>query len=145
MKRFLILFVALVVGGCVQGGISEVHPAVYQTLEFVNDGHNVVRGVSVRYGSVNLPSGTAHQEYFPNRITGWSESHVYPIPESMTVHWISDDGESHDVVLPGERLAREVQHFAGFRFSFVDTYVDLYVINKNGPMELENVKVFSSK
>lgn len=132
-------------GGCVQDGITQMGHPVFHTLEFVNDGKNMVRNVTLHYGSVTLPSGTAHQEYFPNHVPAWSESHAYPVPTSMMLHWTSDNGTPHDAVLPAESVVREVQHFAGFKISFVDSYVDLYVINRKSPMENESVKVFSSK
>lgn len=147
-RAVTIAALTLAAAGCVHAEIA-MSGKVSQIFEFGNDGHGIVRDVKVHYGSLVIPSGTAHSEFDPNHMTPVSEAWDAVIPESAEIHWVSAGGSAHDVTAPIRSFVLKPSCFDGFRFMFVDDHVDLYIINRKGDctklFDVETTKVFSSK
>ena len=142
---FLVPVLALVVCGRIEARSST---SVYQMVEIGNLGHGPVTGVKVNYGETVIPAGDNLKVMFAHQPMVVAETRMMHVPESATVHWITEDGIPHNVPIKLSALHVDQSLFVGFRFVIVDSNVDVFSISKTQywpkDVDLVRAKIFSA-
>lgn len=137
---------SMLLSGCVST-VANTGKRIFQRFEFGNDGRGEVNDVKIQYGDLLIPTGT-HRRYWPNHLTGFSETLTIPVPDTADVHWVSADGAAHDATVPVRKFVRNSSCFHGFRFFFADDRLDAYVLSRTGDcrdmQQVESALVFST-
>lgn len=144
------LVASAVLSGCTSSrAVYGLHDTVFHSVDIGNEGIGVVDQVSVNYGGIEIIGGPARARYLPKRGIFGSTGLTTPVPDRFDVHWVSSDGVAHSAVVPSGVLVQDMSTFDGFRISFHDDYVDVYVMEKiatPGPyLNLRARKVFCSQ
>lgn len=128
--------------------VGKFDGEIYQQFEIGNSGDGSVRNFKITYGSITFPGGTNFTEIPPVGGTSRSEGHVVQLPELAQVTWESADGLKHQVNVPARSLVRDLSHFYGWQFLFVDDHLDVYLLSKDRSSTVFSFrsaeKVFSS-
>jgi len=133
LRRWPALLVATWMAGCATNPVDGPRP---QGVDLLNDGTGSVKDVQVRYGTQDFPPGGAPGVVLAPTRTGPGVQHeaTVPIPETAHVHWVSLDGQRHDVAVPIGPLVADRALFRGVRFSFVDDRLDVsFAYEREGP------------
>jgi hypothetical protein len=143
------LVIALLSTACAASGATMSTNPVFQSIEYGNGGHGVVKNVAIVYGSISLPAGRASNKTLAaSPLATVYEAFTVTVPESVTIRWTSADGQDHEVIAPARSIIRDAACFHGFQFFFVDDHVDVYLLNRkydcSKVLDVERIKVYSS-
>jgi hypothetical protein len=138
MKNFICLLLVLLASACTSSAVlsgSEESHLVFQSILVGNGGKGAVTNPQIIFAGISLIN--IEQKSFAAPKEGWhgvapmvSETMDLPLPETAEVSWESADNQSHTVFVPIKNLVRDRNVFYGFRFVFIDDYVDVYLIEK---------------
>lgn len=109
----------------------------------------LVKNIRIQYGEGLFPFGSDRYGLRPDHLPHGSDTFTAPIPEFANVQWESEVGNHFHARVPMRSLIKDTRCFYGFRFSFVENQLDIYVLNKkydcNKLIELDRIKVYSVK
>jgi hypothetical protein len=120
-----------------------------QGFDLINEGADTVSDVQIRYGDYVFPAGDASAVVRVPRIKGpgFHQGATVPIPATARIHWLTVDGQRHDVTVPISDLISDRAHFHGVQFIFVDEHVELAFVYEREPPApdgMDVVRVYSS-
>lgn len=129
--RWSVALFFILTGSACKSASDRFGEEIFQQFEIGNSGKGFISDFRLIYGDITFPSGSNFTGMPAVGGTSHSEGRIVGIPEMAHVTWDSADGLKHEANVPIRSFIKDLSHFYGWQFLFVDDHLDVYLLSKD--------------